>query len=105
MAGPSRDTDREVVHNRLPLLRADRGISRGDLAEALGIHYQTVGYIERGEYAPSLHLALRIARYFGLPVEAIFSLDPFGRLGADALLARPGTSPEDLQEPVHARDR
>jgi putative transcriptional regulator len=83
-----RATDREAVHNRLPLLRANAGVSRSDLAEALGIHYQTVGYIERGEYAPSLHLALRIARFFDLPVEAVFSLEPFGPLGADALTAR-----------------
>ena len=80
--------DKEVVHNRLPLLRTNRGVSRTELADALGIHYQTVGYIERGEYAPSLHLALRIARYFGLPVEAIFSLEAFGPLGADALIGR-----------------
>ncbi len=105
MAAPSRAPDKELVRNRLPLLRADRGISRGELAEALGIHYQTVGYIERGEYAPSLHLALRIAAFFGLPVEAIFSLDPFERLGADALLARPVARPDDTQEPMHARDR
>ena len=84
-----RATDREVVHNRVPLLRANRGVSRGNLAEALGIHYQTVGYIERGEYAPSLHLALRIARFFDLPVEAVFSLEPFGPLGVDALTTRP----------------
>ena len=85
--------DREAVHNRLPLLRANRGMSRTDLADALGIHYQTVGYIERGEYSPSLHLALRIAGLFGLPVEAVFALDPFGPLGADALMGRtaPGT--------------
>jgi putative transcriptional regulator len=86
--------DRELVFNRLPLLRADRGISRSELAEALGIHYQTIGYIERGEYSPSLHLALRIAGYFGLPIEAVFSLDPFGPLGADALMARPAAPPE-----------
>ena len=79
-------TDRELVHNRLPLLRADRGLSRADLAAALGIHYQTVGYIERGEYAPSLHLALRIARLFELPVEAIFSLEPFAQLRAESLI-------------------
>jgi DNA-binding XRE family transcriptional regulator len=88
MAIPARTSDREVVYNRIPLLRADRGISRSDLAEALGIHYQTVGYIERGEYAPSLHLALRMAAFFALPVEAVFSLEPFERLGAAALLAR-----------------
>ncbi len=87
MATSARASDRELVHNRLPLLRADRGISRSDLAEALGIHYQTMGYLERGEYAPSLHLALRIARYFDLPIEAIFSLEPFAPLGADALRA------------------
>ncbi len=86
--------DRELVHNRLPLLRADRGLSRADLAEALGIHYQTVGYIERGEYAPSLHLALRIAALFGLPVEAVFALEPFGQLRADALLARAAVEPD-----------
>jgi DNA-binding XRE family transcriptional regulator len=87
MAAPARPPEREVVFNRIPLLRADRGLSRGDLAEALGIHYQTVGYIERGEYAPSLNLALRLAAFFGLPVEAIFSLEPFEQLGAAALLA------------------
>lgn len=91
-----RTPDREVVHNRLPLLRADRGMSRNELAEALGIHYQTIGYIERGEYAPSLTLALRIARYFDLPVEAIFGLEPFGQLRADALLARSGSAAPDL---------
>jgi DNA-binding XRE family transcriptional regulator len=89
-AAAGRIPDREVVHNRLPMLRADRGMSRSELAEALGIHYQTIGYIERGEYAPSLHLALRIARFFDLPVEALFALDPFGQLGAEALLTRSG---------------
>jgi len=83
---PKPGSDRELVHNRLPLLRADRGMSRADLAAALGIHYQTVGYIERGEYSPSLHLALRIARLFDLPVEAIFALEPFGQLRAESLI-------------------
>jgi DNA-binding XRE family transcriptional regulator len=86
--------DRELVFNRLPLLRADRGISRNELAEALGIHYQTIGYIERGEYSPSLHLTLRIATFFDLPVEAVFSLEPFGPLGADALMSRPAPIPD-----------
>ena len=65
----------DVVHNRIAVLRADRRVSRRELAEALGVHYQTVGYLERGEYAPSLHLALRIARYFEVPVESVFSLE------------------------------
>ena len=72
----------EVVHNRIAALRAERGVSRRQLAEALGVHYQTVGYLERGEYSPSLHLALRIGAFFELPVEVVFSLEPFPRIGA-----------------------
>jgi putative transcriptional regulator len=70
----------DAVHNRISLLRAEQGVSRRQLAEALGVHYQTVGYLERGEYNPSLHLALRIAALFGVPVEVVFSLDPFPRV-------------------------
>jgi putative transcriptional regulator len=72
----------ELIHNRIAMLRAERGISRRQLAEALGVHYQTVGYLERGEYSPSLFLALRIAEYFEVPVQAIFSITPFPRLGS-----------------------
>lgn len=71
----------DVVHNRVAMLRAERGISRRDLADALGVHYQTIGYLERGEFSPSLHLALRIAAYFDVSVEVVFSLKPFKRLG------------------------
>jgi putative transcriptional regulator len=71
----------ESIYNRIAMLRVERGISRRDLAEALGVHYQTVGYLERGEYSPSLFLAMRIAQYFEVPVEVIFSLDPFPRIG------------------------
>jgi putative transcriptional regulator len=73
--------EKETVYNRIPVLRAERGVSRRDLATALGVHYQTVGYLERGEYSPSLHLALRIAEYFEVPVEVVFSLKPFPRIG------------------------
>jgi putative transcriptional regulator len=71
----------DVVHNRVAMLRAERRISRRELSEALGVHYQTVGYLERGEFSPSLQLALRIAAYFDVPVEVVFSLKPFKRLG------------------------
>ena len=79
---PASASASESVHNRLVVLRAERGLSRQDLADALGVHYQTVGYLERGEYNPTLALALRIAAYFGLPVEAIFSLHPFTPMSA-----------------------
>lgn len=78
------ETAPETVQNRIAMLRAERGVSRRELADALGVHYQTVGYLERGEYSPSLHLALRIAEYFEVPVEVVFSLRPFPRLGSVA---------------------
>lgn len=71
----------ETIHNRIAVLRAERGITRRQLAEAVGVHYQTVGYLERGEYSPSLFLALRIAEFFEIPVELIFSTRPFLRIG------------------------
>lgn len=76
-----------VLYTRLPLLRAERGLSRRDLATIANCHYQTIGYIERGEYMPSLEIALRIAAYLRLPVEAIFSLAPFPPLSVHALTA------------------
>jgi len=72
----------ESVHNRIAMLRVERGVSRRQLAEALGVHYQTIGYLERGEYSPSLYLALRISEYFEVPVEVIFSTSPFPRIGS-----------------------
>lgn len=64
-------------YNRIAVLRAERGISRQQLADAMGVNYQTIGFLERGDYSPSLKLALALGEYFGLPVEAIFSLHPF----------------------------
>jgi DNA-binding XRE family transcriptional regulator len=68
------------LHNRIAVLRTERGLSRQALAEALGVNYQTIGYLERGEYNPSLELALRIAELFALPVEAVFAREPFAPL-------------------------
>lgn len=68
------------IHNRLAVLRAERGMTRLDLARAIGVNYQTVGYLERGDYSPSLGLALRLGEVFGLPIEAIFSTQPFSPL-------------------------
>jgi putative transcriptional regulator len=64
------------LYNRIAVLRAERNLSRQNLADALGINYQTVGFLERGDYSPSLTLALDLSEYFGLPVEAIFSRHP-----------------------------
>jgi DNA-binding XRE family transcriptional regulator len=64
------------LYNRIAVLRAERGISRQSLADVLGVNYQTIGFLERGDYGPSLKLAFQIAEYFDLPVEAIFSTRP-----------------------------
>jgi DNA-binding XRE family transcriptional regulator len=65
------------VHNRLEVMRAEHGLSRQELADKLGVNYQTIGYLERGEWNPSLELALRVAELFSVPVEVVFSLKPF----------------------------
>jgi putative transcriptional regulator len=56
-------------------LRAAKGLSQQALGEALGVSRQTVNAIEQGRYDPSLPLAIRLARYFGLTVEEIFHAD------------------------------
>ncbi|QKJ25782.1 helix-turn-helix transcriptional regulator [Aquiluna borgnonia] len=68
-------SEEERVANRIEELRTLSGLSRQELAEQVGVHYQTIGYIERGEYSPSLVLALRIASVLGAKVEEIFWLD------------------------------
>lgn len=65
----------ERVANRVEEMRSRIDLSRQELAEQVGVHYQTIGYIERGEYSPSLVLALRIATVLGASVEEIFWLD------------------------------
>jgi putative transcriptional regulator len=64
------------LYNRIAVLRAERSLSRQDVADAVGVNVQTVGFLERGDYSPSLTLALDLSEYFGLPVEAIFSRKP-----------------------------
>lgn len=64
---------KQKLYNRIAVLRQERGISRRELAEKIEVNFQTVGYLERGEYNPSLDLAFRISEFFGLPIEMIFS--------------------------------
>jgi putative transcriptional regulator len=62
------------MENRLRVLRAERAWSQADLAERLKVSRQTINAIETGRYDPSLPLAFRIARLFGLAIEAVFQL-------------------------------
>jgi DNA-binding XRE family transcriptional regulator len=64
------------LYNRISVLRKERGISRKELADEIGVNFQTVGYLERYEYNPSLDLAFKISEYFNLPIEIIFSTEP-----------------------------
>jgi putative transcriptional regulator len=63
------------VKNRLKVLRAERNWSQADLAERLEISRQSVNAIETGKFDPSLPLAFRIARLFGMTIEEVFEED------------------------------
>ena len=76
LAGPGESG----IYNRIAVLRAERGVSRQALADAVGVNYQTIGFLERADYGPSLKLAFQIAEFFGLPVEAVFSMKPMKAL-------------------------
>ncbi len=65
---------REYIANEVYAFRAKKGITQEELAQALSISRQTVIAIEKGKYAPSVHLALTIAHYFKVPVEKIFTI-------------------------------
>lgn len=73
---PEKVNSTSKLYNRIAVLRAERNLSRAALAEAIGVNYQTVGYMERGDFNPSLEVAFRISEFFGLPIEAIFSRRP-----------------------------
>lgn len=63
------------MKNRLKALRADRDWTQAELADRLHVTRQTINAIEKGKYDPSLPLAFKIAAFFGLPIEEIFSPD------------------------------
>ena len=60
------------MKNRLKVLRAERDWTQAQLAELLEVSRQTVNAIEKGKFDPSLPLAFKAARLFGMPIEAIF---------------------------------
>ncbi len=64
------------MKNQLKVLRAQRDWSQADLADRLDVSRQTVNAIETGKYDPSLPLAFKIARLFGVTIEQIFEEEP-----------------------------
>ena len=77
MLFPMSRNPEEPVFNRIEEVRTAMGLTRQDLADKVGVHYQTIGYLEREEYSPSLVLALRIAKSLHREVSELFSLLPF----------------------------
>ncbi|MCA9323639.1 helix-turn-helix transcriptional regulator [Candidatus Saccharibacteria bacterium] len=66
-----------MIHNRIAVFRTDLGLSRQELASMAGVNYQTIGFIERGDYSPSLELAFKLAEVFGVDITDVFSDKPF----------------------------
>ena len=60
------------VNNDVRELRAERGLSQGDLAQEMKVSRQTINAVETGRYTPSLPLAIALARFFSRPVEELF---------------------------------
>ena len=76
-----------MIYNRIKILRSDRNLSRKELAEAVGVNSQTIGYLERGDYNASLELAFKLAEFFEVPIDMAFSPRPFKTI-AEELAAR-----------------
>lgn len=72
-----------MIYNRVKLLRVEKGLSRKDLADAVAVNFQTIGYLERGDYNASLELAFKLADFFELPIDQVFSPRPFKTLAEE----------------------
>ncbi|MCR5978380.1 helix-turn-helix domain-containing protein [Gordonia jinghuaiqii] len=96
---PIRRGEKLPIYNRIGVLRAERQMSRAELAALVGINVQSVGALERGDNYPSLDLAFRICDVFDLPVEAVFSRTEFGAMSAELYRREPAS---DRQPPARS---
>lgn len=71
--------DDAALYNRLKAMRAQRGLTQADLAEAVGVSRKTINTVENRVFVPSTILALKLARALDCPVSELFALDPFER--------------------------
>lgn len=69
--------DEQNLYNRIAGLRAAKGLSQQQLADAIGVSRKTISTVETSRFTPSVVIALQLARYFQVSVEQIFSFDPF----------------------------
>ena len=65
---------KEIIQNEVYTLRTKKGVTQEQLAEKMGVSRQTVIAIEKGNYTPSVLLALKLADFFGQPVEKVFKI-------------------------------
>lgn len=63
------------MNNRIRELRAAQGLSQLELALKVGVRRETIVFLEKGKYNPSLRLAHEVANLFGLPIEEVFRFD------------------------------
>ena len=73
------------IYNRIAVLRRERNMTRQELADIVGVNVQTIGYLEREEYNPSLDLALRFSEFFGFSVDFIFSVEPMKTMSQELI--------------------
>ncbi len=71
----ARRAEGRVLYNRLTTVRTASGFSRAGLAERVGVHVQTIGALERGQYYPSLYVAMLIAEACRVEIADIFTWD------------------------------
>ena len=77
-----------MIYNRIKMLRTEKGLSRKELAEAVEVNFQTIGYLERGDYNASLELAFKLAEFFEVPIDMAFSPRPFKTLAEELAAVR-----------------
>jgi putative transcriptional regulator len=65
---------KEILENSVQLVRKEKGVTQVQLAEAVGVTRQTIISIEKGNYVPSVLLAMKIAKHFNLKIESLFTI-------------------------------
>jgi putative transcriptional regulator len=65
----------DAMKNRIEEIRNAKGIRQDELAKLMGVSRQTISSLENGRYNPSIMLAYKISRYFGMTIEEVFIFD------------------------------
>ena len=62
----------DIVKNRIEAIRKEKGIRQDEFAKLMGVSRQTISSLETGRYNPSIYLAYKIAKFFGMTIEEVF---------------------------------